>query len=161
MTSYQQQRGSAVVVSDGTRTWFTYLVYAFFVIGAALLVAMVYLVLVAPGLLAIDIAGGLIGVAAIIAGLGFLDRVPRHVTVDSDSIEMIYVLSRVRLKWDQLKAPVYSSQGFLDFRATSGTRGVWGGLTVTTKQARAILAHPSCPRFELPPNVIDELGRPG
>lgn len=147
------------VVSEGGWGVFGYLIYSFFGAGVALLAGMVYLVLDTRRLLEMDIALGLIGVATIVVGLGSTDRMPRKLTLDSETIEIHYSLSRVRLKWSQLRPPVLSTRGFLDFRASSGTRGVWGGLTVTTQQARAILDHPACPHFELSLDVVSELAR--
>ena len=147
------------MVSGGERGWYTYLVYTIFVIGAGLLVAMAFLILTAPRLFDLDVGGGLLGVAAMISGLGALDRIPRRVTLGSDSLEIRYPLSRIRLRWEELDSPVPSTRGFLDFRVIAGTRGVVGGLTVTTEQARAILRHPACPHFDLSLDVVDELKR--
>jgi hypothetical protein len=118
-----------------------------------------YLVLTVPALLIYDILWALLGVVSVLAGIAVSERRPRALTVGPDAIEIRYLLTRARVKWTQLKGPVYPRQGFLDFQAAPGTPGVWGGLTVTTEQARAILSHPSCPPFDLSPDVTRELDR--
>jgi hypothetical protein len=148
-----------VVIEGAGRTWFNYVLYVFFATGAVLIITSVYLILAAPGLLIYDIVWALLGVVSVIVGIGYFDRIPRALTVGPDGIEIRYLLTRARVAWSQLKGPVYQRQGFLDFQAASGTHGVWGALTVTTEQARAILSNPSCPRFDLSPNVVDELDR--
>jgi hypothetical protein len=153
--------GAVLTVTGDRRTRFNYLVYAIFALGAAGVASTVYLVVVAPPASLLELGGGFIGVAAILAGLLALDRIPRTVTIKTDSVEFDYLLGHVSVEWKDLRAPVYSRHGFLDFTAVPGTRGVWGGITVTTKQAGAILSHSSCPRFDLPPNVVEELGGHG
>ena len=150
-----------VVIKGAGRTWFNYLEYTFFTIGAALMITSVYLVLTVtvPGLLIYNVVWALLGLVSVLVGIGFSERIPRALTVGPDEIEIRYLLSRARVKWSQLRGPVYQRQGFLDFQAAPGTHGVWGALTVTTEQARAILSNPMCPRFDLPPSVVDELGR--
>jgi hypothetical protein len=151
---------NSVMVGGRGRTWLNYLLYTFFAIGAALIIASIYLVFDAPGLFIYDTLWGLLGLVCVIMGIGFLDRIPRGLSVGPDGIEVHYLLTRARVDWGRLRGPIYQRQGFLDFGAASGTHGVWGALTVTTEQARAILSNPSCPHFHLPPDVVDELRRP-
>lgn len=147
-----------VPVSERGRAWWAYSSYVVFALGAGLVMVTAYLILTSPGLFNVDLPGALLGAAAFLIGLAVLDRLPRDVEVDPDYVEFRYLLSRVKLKWDQLAAPTLVGKGFVAFTAVSGTRGVWGSLTVTAGQARAILSHPSCPDFDLPEDVASELG---
>jgi hypothetical protein len=128
-----------------------------FALGVALILATVYLVFTAPGLFKVDLPGALLGVAVFLMGLAVLDRLPRTVEVGPDAVEFHYLLSHVKLKWDQLAAPTVVGKGFVAFRAVTGARGVWGSLTVTAMQARQILSHPACPSFDLPDDVAGEI----
>lgn len=141
------------------RAWWAYSIYVVFALGVALLLLTVYLVFTAPGLFRVDLPGALLGIAAFLIGLSLLDRLPRTVEVLPDGVEFRYLLSRINLRWEQLAAPTTAGKGFVAFRAVTGARGVWGSLTVTDGQARAILSHPSCPAFDLPDEVARELER--
>jgi hypothetical protein len=123
-------------------------------------VATAYLVITAPGLFRVDLPGALLGVAVFLMGLAVLDRLPRTVEVGPGGVEFRYLLSHVKLRWDQLAAPTVVGKGFVAFRAVTGARGVWGSLTVTVGQAREILSHPACPSFDLPDDVANELRSP-
>jgi hypothetical protein len=144
-------------ISSGVRTWWSYSTYIVFALGIALLFVTAYVIVAAPGLFKVDLPGALLGVAAFLIGLTILDRLPRDVKVGPEDIEFHYFLSDVTLRWDQLAAPTIVGKGFVAFRAVRGSRGVWGLLTVTVDQARAILSHPACPSFELPEVLAREL----
>jgi hypothetical protein len=150
----------SVPVSAGARTWWAYSTYVVFALGVALVFVTAYVIITAPGLFRVDLPGALLGVAAFLIGLAILDRLPRDVQVGPDAIEFRYLLSHVSLRWDQLAAPTIVGKGFVAFRAVTGARGVWGSLTVTAGQARAILSHPACPAFDLPEALARELGPP-
>jgi len=145
---------------ERARAWWSYTDYVVFALGVDLVGVTGYLVVTAPGLFAVDLPGALLGIAAFLIGLAILDRLPRTILVGPDALEFRYLLSHVRLKWDQLAAPTLAGKGFVAFRAVSGTRGVWGSLTVTTEQARAILAYPACPSLDLPEVVATALRSP-
>jgi hypothetical protein len=140
------------------RAWWAYSAYVVFALGVALVVVTAYVIVTAPGLFRVDLPGALLGVAAFLIGLAILDRLPRNVRVGAEVVEFRYLLSHVNLRWDQLAAPTLLQRGFVAFRAVTGARGVWGSLTVTAGQARAILSHPACPAFDLPDDVVRELG---
>jgi hypothetical protein len=140
-------------VAPTRRAWWAYSDYVVVILGAALLIVTAYLIVAAPGLFRVDLPGALLGIAAFLIGLAVLDRFPRQILVDPKTIQFEYLLSRISLRWDQLTAPTLMSRGFVSFRAVTGARGVWGSLTVTLDQARAILNYPECPRLELPPNL--------
>lgn len=146
-----------MVVPDHTRSWRDLFVYLFLATSASLEALTIHYVVTVPRLLIFDCAPGLLGVAVLLAGLAVMARIPKKLTLDSESIEVQYLLGRVRLQWGQLRAPIRSTRGFLEFLANPGTRGVAGPITVTSQQARAILSHPSCPRFNLSPEVVREL----
>jgi hypothetical protein len=133
-------------------------VYVVFALGVALVLVTIYVVFTAPGLFNVDIPGALLGVAVFLMGLAILDRLPRDVEIGPDAVEFRYLLSHVKLKWDQLAAPTLVGKGFVAFKAVTGARGVWGPLTVTARQAREILTHPACPPFDLTDEVANELG---
>ncbi|HLN51783.1 MAG TPA: hypothetical protein VK455_07000 [Thermoplasmata archaeon] len=140
-----------------SRAWWAYSEYVVFTLGIVLLLLTAYLIVIAPGLFAVDLPGALLGIAAFLIGLAILDRLPRDVEVGDDGVEFRYFLSRVALKWDQLAPPTPVGKGFVAFRAVSGARGVWGSLTVTAAQGRQILAHPKSPRFELSDDLANVL----
>ena len=137
-------------VPVGGRTWWAYSTYVVFGLGVALMGVTAYLIVMAPGLFRVDLPGALLGAAAFLIGLAILDRLPRDVFVGRDFVEFRYLLSRVRLRWNQLAAPTAVGKGFVAFRAVTRARGVWGSLTVTEGQAEKILSHPACPRFDQP-----------
>ena len=149
--------GVVAPVHAGGRTWWAYSTYVMFALGVALVIVTAYVIVRSPGLFTVDLPGALLGVAAFLIGLAILDRLPRQIFVDAKIIEFRYLLSRITLPWSQLAAPTLVSKGFVAFRAVSGTRGVWGSLTVTTDQARAILRNPACPAFTLPDDLSREL----
>lgn len=157
MSSVPPPAGQSVPVSNRGRVWWAYSAYVVFALGVALVLVTVYLIITSPGLFDIDLPGALLGIAAFLMGLAILDRLPRNVEIGPDAIKFRYLLSHVTLKWDQLAAPTLVGKGFVAFRARTGARGVWGPLTVTVDQARAILAYPACPSFELPDDVTKEL----
>ncbi|HYA54612.1 MAG TPA: hypothetical protein VEG42_03310 [Thermoplasmata archaeon] len=141
-------------VPPGERhVWWMYSIYLVFALGIALLGLTAYVIVAAPGLFRVDLPGALLGIAAFLIGLAILDRLPREVKVGAETIEFRYFLSSITLRWDQLAAPSMVGRRFVAFRAVTGAKGVWGSLTVTDAQARGILAHPSCPAFELPPEL--------
>ena len=142
---------------ERARAWWAYSAYVVFALGVVLVLVTVYLVFTSPGLFKVDLPGALLGIAVFLMGLAVLDRLPRDVRVGPYAIEFRYLLSHVKLKWDQLAAPTLVGRGFVAFRAATGARGVWGPLTVTARQAREILSHPSCPSFPLPDDVANEL----
>lgn len=144
-------------VSGSGRAWWAYSAYVVFALGVALVAVTVYLVITSPGLFSIDLPGALLGIAAFLMGLAILDRLPRNVVISPDAIEFRYLLSHVRLKWEQLAPPALVGEGFVAFRGVTGTRGVWGPLTVTVGQAKEILAYPSCPTFDLQGEIAKEL----
>ncbi|MGD0587897.1 MAG: hypothetical protein ABSA63_03790 [Thermoplasmata archaeon] len=160
MDSRPQPTDQSVPVSGSGRAWWAYSAYVVFALGVALVAVTAYLILTAPGLFSIDLPGALLGIAAFLMGLAVLDRLPRNVVIGPEAIEFRYLLSHVRLKWDQLAAPTLVGEGFAAFRGVTGTRGVWGPLTVTVPQARSILAYPSCPAFQLHDDLAKELGHP-
>ena len=147
-------------ITAGVRTWWSYSTYVVFGLGIALLLLTAYVIVTAPALFKVDLPGALLGVAAFLIGLTILDRLPRDVKVGPDTIEFHYFLSDVTLRWDQLAAPTIVGKGFVAFRAVRGSRGVWGLLTVTVDQARAILSHPACPSFDLPEALAREFLAP-
>jgi hypothetical protein len=132
-------------------------VWLVFAIGVSAILISVDFIVTSPGLGLLDYVGVLLGVAAFIVGLVYLDRMPRRVVINPDTVEFHYLLTHVKLKWDQLAAPTDVWQGFVSFNAVPGTRGVAGPLTVTTEQARAILSSPACPHFNLPEGAVREL----
>ncbi|HYA54759.1 MAG TPA: hypothetical protein VEG42_04060 [Thermoplasmata archaeon] len=142
-------------ISATARAWWAYSTYVVFGMGVALLGVTAYVIVTSPGLFRVDLPGALLGMAAFLIGIAILDRLPRHVFVGEREVEFHYLLSRVTLRWDQLTAPALVGKGFIAFRATSGAKGVWGQLTVTMDQARAILTHPSCPSFDIPTTIAD------
>lgn len=148
---------SAVPVPAGGRAWWEYSSYVVFGLGVALLFLTAYVIVTAPGLFKVDLPGALLGIAAFLIGLSILDRLPRHIFLGSETVEFHYFLSEITLRWDQLTTPTLSGKEFVSFRAVTGARGVWGGLTVTVGQARAILSHPRCPAFSLPVDVAKAL----
>lgn len=152
------ERAAAALASR--RTWWSYSSYVVFGLGIALLFVTAYVIVAAPGLFRVDLPGALLGIAAFLIGLTVLDRLPRDVTVSDDGVEFRYFLSDVVLRWDQLAAPTIIGKGFVAFRATRGSRGVWGLLPVTKEQARTILSNPSCPTFDLPEVLQRELLSP-
>lgn len=145
-------------VSEGARAWWAYSSYVIFGLGIALLLLTAYLIVTQPGLFKVDLPGALLGIAAFLIGLSLLDRLPHRVVLHDDTVEFVYFLSRITLRWDQLTSPTLSGKQFVTFRAATGAHGVWGPLTVTLDQARAILSHPSCPSFELPDDLAKALG---
>jgi hypothetical protein len=151
---------SAAVLAN-VRTWWSYSTYVVFGLGVTLLFVTAYVIVTAPGLFKVDLPGALLGIAAFLIGLTILDRLPRNVKVGPDALEFHYFLSDVTLRWDQLAAPTIVGKGFVAFRATRGSRGVWGLLTVTLDQARTILSHPACPAFDLPEALVRELSLSG
>ena len=157
MDSNPPPSDQTVPVSASGRAWWAYSAYVVFALGLALVAATGYLVVSSPGLFSVDLPGALLGIAAFLMGLAVLDRLPRNVVIGPDAIEFRYLLSHVRLRWDQLAAPTLVGEGFAAFGGISGTRGVWGPLTVTVAQARAILAYPSCPAFQLHDDLASEL----
>jgi hypothetical protein len=157
MSSEVQPAAGPVAVRGRGRMWWAYSEYIVFTLGIILLLFTAYLIVAAPGLFKVDLPGALLGIAVFMIGLAILDRLPRDVEVGPDGVEFRYFLSRVVLKWSQLAAPTIVGPGFVAFRATRGTRGVWGPLTVTAPQARDILSHPGCPHFELPEALANEL----
>lgn len=157
MTTEVQPAGSPAPVAAPGRAWWAYSEYVVFSLGIVLLLFTAYLIVTAPGLFRVDLPGALLGIAAFLIGLAILDRLPREVDVRPEGVEFRYFLSRVVLRWDQLAGPALVGKGFVAFRAASGTRGVWGPLTVTAGQARDILSHPSCPHFDLTEALVDEL----
>jgi len=159
MTTEVRPAGAPAPGPERGRAWWAYSEYVVFSLGIVLLLFTAYLIVTAPGLFKIDLPGALLGIAAFLIGLAILDRLPREVEVEKDGIEFRYFLSRVVLRWDQLTTPSIVGKGFVAFRAATGTRGVWGPLTVTAGQARDILSHPNCPRFELPEALVAELRR--
>lgn len=160
MDSDQPPTGRSVPVSAGARAWWAYSTYVVFALGVALVFVTAYVIVTAPGLFTIDLPGALLGAAAFLIGLAVLDRLPRRIQVGPGGVEFRYLLSRVVLRWDQLATPTVVGKGFVAFRAVTGARGVWGSLTVTAGQARAILSHPACPSFDLPDPVAAELQEP-
>jgi hypothetical protein len=138
-----------IPVRSGRRSWWAYSVYILFALGVAVLLAAVIVVVRAPGLFAVDLPGALLAIAAFLIGLAVLDRFPRQILVTPSTIEFRYLLSRISLRWDQLAAPTLVGKGLVAFRAVTGAKGVWGSLTVTVDQARAILKYPACPTFPL------------
>ena len=157
MDSKPRRTDPFVPVSERTQAWWAYSAYVVFALGVALIVVTVYLVFTAPGLFQVDLPGALLGAAVFLMGLAVLDRMPRNVEVGPDAVEFRYLLSHVKLRWDQLAAPTIVGKGFVAFRAVTGARGVWGPLTVTAGQAREILSHPACPSFDLPEDVANDL----
>jgi len=157
MNPEPRDHDSSIPVLAEVRTWWSYSSYVVFGLGIALLFVTAYVILTAPGLFKVDLPGALLGIAAFLIGLSILDRLPRDVKVGADGIEFHYFLSDVALRWDQLEAPTIVGRGFVAFRAARGSRGVWGLLTVTAEQARAILNHPACPLFPLPEALATEL----
>jgi hypothetical protein len=157
MTIEVQPAGTPVPAAAPGRAWWAYSEYVVFSLGIVLLLFTAYLILTAPGLFKVDLPGALLGIAAFLIGLAILDRLPREVEVGSTGVEFRYFLSRVNLRWEQLAAPALVGKGFVAFRAATGTRGVWGPLTVTAGQARDILSHPKCPQFDLPDDLVNEL----
>lgn len=151
--------GPILVVPGSGRTWFTYLVYVFFFLAAACVLTTIVLLRIAPGEILLDLPGALIGIALALAGIGFFDKIPRELTILPDGFEIRYALSHTRIKWGQLIGFTDARRGFVGLRVAPVTRGVWGALIVTTEQARAILSHPACPHFSLPPDVMRELNR--
>lgn len=158
MDSSSEPRAPQAPGSVEGRAWWAYSVYVVFALGVALVLVTAYVIVTAPGLFQVDLPGALLGVAAFLIGLAILDRLPRDVRVGPEKVEFRYLLSHVNLRWDQLAAPKLVQKGFVAFRAVTGARGVWGLLTVTAGQARAILSHPSCPAFDLSDDVVRELG---
>lgn len=159
MTLAPQPNTTASTVPGGGRTWVNYMAYFLFAAGIGAIGLSFYFYAVKPQLGVFNLAGTGIGVASIIGGLTALDRIPRSASVGSDFVEIRYLLSHVKVPWSQLRPPVFQRSGFIDFSAAPGTRGVIGGITVTTEQARMILAHPACPHLALPPAVVSELKR--
>jgi len=155
MVGDQPSTGPPVSVPTTGRRWWAYSTYIFFALGIALLVVAAVVVVRSPGLFAVDLPGALLAIAAFLIGLAILDRLPRQILVTSSTIDFRYLLSRISLRWDQLAAPKLVGKEFVEFRAVTGARGVWGPLTVTVDQARAILKYPACPAFSLP----DELAK--
>ncbi len=141
-----------------SREWWAYSVYVVSALGVALVLVTIYLIFTDPGLFRFDLPGALLGVAAFLIGLALLDRLPRDVNVGPEAVEFRYLLSHIKLNWDQLAAPTLVGKGFVAFRAATGARGVWGPLTVTAGQAHGILTHPACPSFDLPKDLANELG---
>jgi hypothetical protein len=148
---------TAPVPVAGARAWWAYSDYVVVALGLALIAVTAYVVVADPGLFNVDLPGALLGIAAFLIGLAILDRLPRQIFVDPTTIQFRYLLSRISLRWDQLAAPALAGKGFVAFRAVTGARGVWGSLTVTLDQARAILRYPSCPAFELPADLTQAL----
>ena len=157
MTTEMPPAGAPGPAAAPGRAWWAYSEYVVFSLGIVLLLLTAYLIVTAPGLFKVDLPGALLGIAAFLIGLAILDRLPREVDVGTETVEFRYFLSRVVLRWDQLAGPSIVGKGFVAFRAASGTRGVWGSLTVTAGQARDILSHPSCPHFDLPDALVAEL----
>ena len=149
----------ADTVPSGSRAWWAYSSYVVFALGIGLLLVTAYVIVASPGLFKVDLPGALLGIAAFLIGLAIMDRLPRDVLVTREFVQFRYLLSQVTLRWDQLAAPTVVSRGFVAFRAVTGTRGVWGPLTVTAGQAEKILSHPACPAFELPTPLAEALGR--
>jgi len=159
MVSESTSARPSPTVSGANRAWWTYSTYVVFGLGVALLGVTAYVIVASPGLFKVDLPGALLGIAAFLIGLAILDRLPRDVVVGPDTVEFVYFLSRVTLRWDQLAAPTVVGKGFVAFRAVTGARGVWGPLTVTAQQADRILADPACPEFDLGEAVKQVLGR--
>jgi len=157
MEAERPPSGSGVPVPAGGRVWWEYSSYIVFGLGVALLLVTAYVIVTAPGLFKVDLPGALLGIAAFLIGLSILDRLPRHILLGKEAIEFRYFLSGITLRWDQLTGPSMVGKEFVTFRAATGARGVWGGLTVTVGQARAILSHPACPKLELPDDVVKAL----
>jgi hypothetical protein len=157
MTSNSGPTAATSPVPGTPRAWWAYSTYVVFALGAALIVLTVYLIFTQPGLFSFDLPGALLGIAAFLIGLAILDRLPRTVEVGPDAVEFRYLLSHISLKWNQLTAPTRVGRGFIAFRAVTGTRGVWGSLTVSAGQAGMILSHPACPSFDIPDDVATEL----
>jgi cytochrome c biogenesis protein CcdA len=157
MTATVQPTGQFVPAAERGRAWWAYSAYVVFALGIALVFVTAYVIITAPGSFSVDLPGALLGIAVFLMGLAILDRLPRHVEVGPDAVKFRYLLSHVNLKWDQLAAPTLVGKGFVAFRAVTGARGVWGPLTVTSGQARAILSHPACPAFNVPADVAEEL----
>ena len=160
MASDPPSTESFVPLPERTRAWWAYSAYVVFALGVVLVLVTVYLIVTSPGWFKVDLPGALLGLAVFLMGLAVLDRLPRDVRVGSDTVEFRYLLSHVKLRWDQLAAPTLVGKGFVAFRAATGARGVWGPLTVTARQAREILSHPSCPSFPLADDVANELRLP-
>ncbi len=158
MNAQVRPPADSVPVRAKGRAWWAYSEYVVFSLGIILILLTAYLIVKAPGVFSVDLPGALLGIAAFLIGLAILDRLPRDVEVSESGVEFRYFLSRIILKWDQLAAPTLVGKEFVAFRAVSGTRGVWGPLTVTGQQARDILSHPGSPPFELPEDLVNALG---
>lgn len=153
----QASEPTTVVVVGSKRTWWVFVAFGLIGSGIALLSASLYLALLTRGGLILTLPFALVGVAFLIGALGLLDRVPRCVYLGSAAVEAQYLLSKVRIPWDRLKSPVPDRTGFVAFFAEPGTRGVVGPVTLTVRQAKAVLSYPKCPTLELSAEVIRAL----
>lgn len=85
----------------------------------------------------------------------------RRVEVSATGVVFVRGLSRRRVAWSDLHPPKYPYALGLQFGAPGGPglpQGLW--FAVSRPAARAILAHPKCPRMDLSPEILNSIGLP-
>jgi hypothetical protein len=82
----------------------------------------------------------------------------RRVDVDSSGVTFWYILAKERGMWIDFRPGRFPPKEGMWHVVRTTKSGRQRGHTITLEQARAILAHPSRPRWDFAPGVAEALG---
>jgi len=108
----------------------------------------------------------LVGIALFVAGVDlFVEALVsvRRVSLDAQGVSFRYLFHTERREWTDLEpsklTPQHGGWGVIS-RYRGGHRAMQRAYALTLEQARAIVGHPNCPRWELPEAVRKGLNLP-
>jgi hypothetical protein len=143
-------------------TWYDWMIQV--VVFCLFPVGVLFVILLSGPPLPTDVIPRLVGVVIFLAGLDlFAEGVTsvRRVELRRDDITFRFLFHSERRKWQNLEpgpeVPKHNGWWILS-RYRSGRQWSPRGYRITFEQARAILSHPSCPKWEIPPTIRDGLG---
>jgi hypothetical protein len=113
-----------------------------------------------------DVLPRLLGFALFVAGVDlFVEALisVRRVSLDSQGVSFRYLFHTERREWTDLEpsklTPRHGGWGVIS-RFRGGHRAMQRAYALTIEQARAIVGHPNCPRWDLPADVRKALNLP-
>ena len=113
-----------------------------------------------------DVVPRLVGIAIFLVGVDlFVEALVsvRRVSLDARGVSFRYLFHTERREWTDLEpsnlTPRHGGWGVIS-RYRGGHRAMQRAYALTLEQARAIVGHPNCPRWELPEAVRKGLNLP-